>query len=51
VWADRVGRIFSITDTKILLQKNLCSKHFLGTDFTIAETIDLKRLAVPCVSE
>jgi hypothetical protein len=51
VWAGRVGRHCSITDTRMLLQKYLCSKYFLETDFTTSGRIHLNRVAIPCVSD
>jgi hypothetical protein len=49
--AGRIGRPCSISDTKMMLHKHLCSKQFLETDFTTAERIQLNRVAVPSVSD
>jgi hypothetical protein len=49
--AGRVGRPCCFNDTNMPLQKYLCNKHFLETDFTAAERIHLNRVAVPYVSD
>lgn len=46
-----VGRSCRITVDKLLLQKYLCRKYFIETDFTTARTIHLNRVTVPCVSD
>jgi ABC-type uncharacterized transport system permease subunit len=51
VWAGKVAVSCTIDSARMLHKKYLCSRHFLESDFTTAERVQLNRVAVPCGSD
>jgi len=47
MWAEKVGRLYTIGEAQVLHYNFLCQDHFLQTDFTTPEGIRLNRSAVP----
>jgi hypothetical protein len=51
VWTGKVGITCTVDSARMLHYKYLCSRHFSESDFTTAERVRLKRVAVPCGSD